>query len=38
MYFQQNAGLAQTKFDPLLASLRSDPRYTALLRKLNFPM
>jgi hypothetical protein len=34
---QQDAGLAQTKFDPLLASLRSDPRYTALLRKLNFP-
>jgi TolB-like protein/predicted Zn-dependent protease len=35
---QQDAGLTQTKFDPLLASLRSDPRYTALLRKLKFPM
>jgi TolB-like protein/Flp pilus assembly protein TadD len=35
---QQDAGLTQTKFDVLLASLRSDPRYTALLRKLNFPM
>ena len=36
-YRQQDAGLAFTKIDPRLASLRSDPRYTALLRKLNFP-
>jgi TolB-like protein len=36
-YRQRDAGLTNTKFDRLLASLRTDPRYTALLRKLNFP-
>jgi tetratricopeptide (TPR) repeat protein len=36
-YGQRNAGLIQTKVDPLLKSLRHDPRYTALLKKLNFP-
>ena len=36
-YRQQDGGLTSTKIDLLLASLRSDPRYTALLRKLNFP-
>jgi tetratricopeptide (TPR) repeat protein len=36
-YRQQDGGLAFTKADPLLASLRTDPRFTALLRKLNFP-
>jgi TolB-like protein len=36
-YRQLDGGLASTKIDPLLASLHSDPRFTALLRKLNFP-
>jgi TolB-like protein/DNA-binding winged helix-turn-helix (wHTH) protein len=36
-YGQRNAGLIQTKVDPLLKSLRHDPRYAALLKKLNFP-
>jgi thioredoxin-like negative regulator of GroEL len=36
-YRQQDGGLASTKIDPLLDSLRSDPRFTVLLRKLNFP-
>lgn len=36
-YRQHDGGLTSTKIDPLLASLRSDPRYAALLRKLNFP-
>ena len=30
-------GLEFTKIDPLLASLRTDPRFAVLLRKLNFP-
>ena len=36
-YVQRNAGLIETKVDPLLKSLRRDPRYAALLKKLNFP-
>ena len=36
-YGQRNAGLIQMKVDPLLKSLRHDPRYAALLKKLNFP-
>jgi thioredoxin-like negative regulator of GroEL len=36
-YRQLDGGLASTKVDPLPASLRHDPRFTALLRKLNFP-
>src|SRR6185369_10528044 len=36
-YVQRNAGLILTKVDPLLKSLRRDPRYAALLKKLNFP-
>ena len=36
-YVQRNAGLIMTKVDPLLNSLRRDPRYAALLKKLNFP-
>jgi TolB-like protein/Flp pilus assembly protein TadD len=36
-YRQQDGGLASIKSDPLIASLRSDPRYMAMLRKLNFP-
>jgi TolB-like protein/Flp pilus assembly protein TadD len=34
-YRQQDGGLVGTKSDPLLASLRSDPRHVAMLRKLN---
>jgi len=36
-YGQRNAGLILAKVDPLLKSLRHDPRYAALLKKLNFP-
>lgn len=36
-YRQQDGGLSETKVDRQLASLRSDPRYAALLRKMNFP-
>jgi TolB-like protein/tetratricopeptide (TPR) repeat protein/tRNA A-37 threonylcarbamoyl transferase component Bud32 len=32
-----DAGLQYFKYDPLLRSLRSDPRYTALLEKLKLP-
>jgi TolB-like protein/tetratricopeptide (TPR) repeat protein len=36
-YRQQDNGLLATKTDPLLASLRSDPRLPVFLRKMNFP-
>ena len=36
-YGERDAGLIQTKVEPLLKSLRHDPRYAALLKKLNFP-
>jgi hypothetical protein len=36
-YRQQDGGLTQIKMDPYFASLRSDPRYAAFLKKLNFP-
>jgi tetratricopeptide (TPR) repeat protein len=36
-YGQRNAGLILTKVDPLLKNLRHDPRYAALLKKLNLP-
>ena len=36
-YAQRDSGLIGTKVDPLLKSLHNDPRYTALLKKLNFP-
>ena len=36
-YTQRDGGLIATKVDPLLKSLRSDPRYAAFLKKLNFP-
>jgi TolB-like protein/DNA-binding winged helix-turn-helix (wHTH) protein len=36
-YAQRNAGLIETKTDPLLRNLHHDPRYAALLQKLNFP-
>src|SRR5882762_4114994 len=36
-YSQRDSGLILTKVDLLLKSLRHDPRYAALLKKLNFP-
>ena len=36
-YVQRNSGLIGVKVDPLLNNLRHDPRYAALLKKLNFP-
>ncbi len=36
-YAQQEGGLTTIKFDPLVDSLRGDPRYKALLRKLKLP-
>jgi TolB-like protein/DNA-binding winged helix-turn-helix (wHTH) protein/cytochrome c-type biogenesis protein CcmH/NrfG len=36
-YAQRDSSLIHTKVDPLLKNLRSDPRYTALLKKLNLP-
>jgi tetratricopeptide (TPR) repeat protein len=34
---QRDSGLIETKVDPLLNSLHNDPRYAALLKKLNLP-
>ena len=36
-YQQRDGGLVEVKYDPLLRSLRSDPRYSALLKNLNLP-
>jgi TolB-like protein/DNA-binding winged helix-turn-helix (wHTH) protein len=36
-YAQRDSGLIKTKVDPLLKSLRKDPRYVAFLKKLNLP-
>jgi TolB-like protein/DNA-binding winged helix-turn-helix (wHTH) protein/Tfp pilus assembly protein PilF len=36
-YARHDDGLIQTKIDPLLNNLHNDPRYAALLKKLNFP-
>jgi TolB-like protein/DNA-binding winged helix-turn-helix (wHTH) protein len=36
-YAQRDDGLIHTKVEPLLKNLHSDPRYAALLKKLNFP-
>jgi predicted Zn-dependent protease len=36
-YAQRDSSLIYTKVEPLLKSLHSDPRYTALLKKLNLP-
>jgi hypothetical protein len=36
-YTKRDDGLIATKVDPLLKSLRNDPRFTALLKKLNLP-
>ena len=34
---QHDGGLIFTKVDPLLENLHNDPRFTALLKKLNLP-
>ena len=36
-YAQRDPGLMSTKIDPLLKSLHNDPRFAALLKKLNLP-
>jgi TolB-like protein/Flp pilus assembly protein TadD len=36
-YEQRDGGLVEVKYDPLLRSLRSDPRYLVLLKKMNLP-
>ena len=36
-YAQRDGGLEETKVNPLLKSLHHDPRYAALLKKLNLP-
>ncbi len=36
-YVQHDGGLGVVKVDPLLKSLRSDPRYKAILHKMNLP-
>ena len=33
----KDAGLTYLKIDPFLDPIRNDPRYAALLRRLNFP-
>ncbi len=35
---QRDGGLVLLKVDPLLRSLRGDPRYPALLKKVNLPL
>jgi hypothetical protein len=36
-YAKRDDGLIATKIEPLLASLHNDPRFAALLKKLNLP-
>jgi predicted Zn-dependent protease len=36
-YAQRDNGLVDIKWDPLMNSLHADPRYKALLRKINLP-
>jgi hypothetical protein len=36
-YVQRDAGLRAVKFSPLLRGLRGDPRYAAMLAKMNLP-
>jgi tetratricopeptide (TPR) repeat protein len=36
-YAEHDDGLISTKVEPLLKSLHSDPRFAALLKKLNLP-
>ena len=37
-WHDHDAGLNYLKHDPLLRNLRADPRYAALLKKLNLPL
>jgi tetratricopeptide (TPR) repeat protein len=37
-YTERDTGIEEMKADPLLASLRSDPRYRALLKKMRLPV
>ena len=37
-YDQHDGGLLSLKIDPLLTSLRPDPRYAELLRKMSLPI
>src|SRR5664280_2311020 len=37
-YAQRNSQLPTLTWDPLVAKLRGDPRYTAMLKKLNLPV
>ena len=37
-YTQRDAGMPLLKMEPLLGKLRDDPRYTALLRRMNLPV
>jgi hypothetical protein len=36
-HVRRNDGLILTKIDPFLKNLHNDPRYAALLKKLNLP-
>jgi len=36
-YQQRDGGLSEIRYDPMLRSLRADPRFNALLRKLKLP-
>ena len=36
-YVQRDGGLRAVKYSPLLRGLRGDPRYAALLKKMNLP-
>ena len=36
-YRQQDGGLSDVVFDPLMANLRGDPRFAAMLRQMNLP-
>ena len=37
-YRERDIGITEMKSDPLLSSLRADPRYTALLKKMRLPL
>jgi TolB-like protein/Flp pilus assembly protein TadD len=36
-YVQRDAGMTGIKFDPFVSNLRNDPRYKAMLKKMNLP-